>query len=104
MFSVENYTMDRAERCIKRDVRNGKNLIIGIYKKQYAEPYTRITHMANTTQWLLPGNRSGCPHTVSSLPLGERTEEFPRADESPRLTRENSISLKVSIVQYDLFF
>lgn len=50
MFSVENYTMDRAERCIKRDVRNGKNLIIGIYKKQYAEPYTRITHMANTTQ------------------------------------------------------
>lgn len=68
---------------------------------QYVEPYSYQTHGEYHTMITAGGWLS---HTASSLPLGERTEEYPRAGESPRITRENSISLKVSIVQYDLFF
>lgn len=45
MFSVENYTMDRAERCTQRKEPYNRYL-----QEADAEPYSRITHMANTTQ------------------------------------------------------
>ena len=101
MFSVENYTMDRAERCTQRKEPYGRYL-------QEADAVRRTVPVSDTWRIPIPHNdyrREGwLSHTASSLPFGERTEEFPRADESPTLTRENSISLKVSIVQYDLFF
>ena len=99
MFSVENYTMDRAERYTQRKEPYNRYLQEAV--RRTVHPYH--THGEYHTM-ITAGGGAGCPHTASSLPFGERTEEFPRADESPTLTRENSISLKVSIVQYDLFF
>ena len=70
MFSVENYTMDRAERCRQRKEPYGRYL-------QEADAVCRTVPVSHT--WRIPHNdycRGAVrwSHTASSLPLGERAE------------------------------